>query len=149
MGVSSRAVSTEHHYRSNLRDLFFNLFEFLDAGRTSLGHAPYDGLDEQTARESLKAIERLCSTELAASFSDADINYAHLTEDGRVVLPESLQRSLKAFYDGGWDLFSLPQSMGGVGAPPSMAWASFELVSGAHGAVAIGSVEGPNGLQQQ
>ncbi len=137
MGVSSRAVSTEHHYRSNLRDLFFNLFEFLDAGRTSLGHAPYDGLDEQTARESLKAIERVCTNELAASFGDADINYAHLTDDGRVVLPESLQRSLKAFYEGGWHLFSLPQKMGGVGAPPSLAWASFEMVSGAHGAVAF------------
>lgn len=137
VGVSSRAVSTEHHYRSNLRDTFFNLFEFLDTGRSSLGHAPFDALDEQTARESLKAIEKVCVSEVAASFGDADRHPAHMTDDGRVVLPESLQRSLKAFYEGDWHRFSLPQSMGGVGAPPSLAWASYEMVSGANGAASF------------
>ncbi|MFO0647024.1 MAG: acyl-CoA dehydrogenase [Polyangiales bacterium] len=130
-------MSTEHHYRSNLRDTFFNLFEFLDTGRNSLGHAPFDALDEQTARESLKAIEKICATEVAASFGDADRHPAHMTDDGRVVLPESLQRSLRAFYEGDWHRFSLPQSMGGVGAPPSLAWASYEMVSGANGAASF------------
>ncbi len=130
-------MSTEHHYRSNLRDLFFNLFEFLDVGRTSLGRAPFDALDEGTARESLRAIEQVCSTEVAASFADADRHPARMTDDGRVVLPASLQRSLQAFYDGDWHRFSLPQHMGGVGAPPTLAWAGFELVSGANGAAAF------------
>ncbi len=42
-------MSTVHHYRSNLRDIFFNLFEFLDVGRRVLGKAPFATLDEETA----------------------------------------------------------------------------------------------------
>ncbi len=130
-------MSTEHHYRSNLRDTFFNLFEFLDVGRTTLGHAPFDALDEATARESMRAIEQICVRDVAASFADADRRPAHMTDDGRVVIPDSLARSLKAFFDGDWHRFSLPTHMGGVGAPPTLAWASFELVAGANGSAAF------------
>ena len=130
-------MSTEHHFRSNLRDTFFNLFEFLDVGNKSLGHEPFDALDEGTAKASLRAIEKICKHEVAASFSDADRRPAHMTDDGRVVLPASFMKSLQSFFDGDWHRFSLPVHMGGAGAPPTLAWASFELVSGANGAASF------------
>ena len=36
-------MSSPNHYKPNLRDLSFNLFEFLDIGRTSLGKGPFGG----------------------------------------------------------------------------------------------------------
>ena len=61
------------HYKSNLRDLEFNLFEVF--GRQDvLGHGPYTEVDADTAREMLKEVSRLAENELAESFADADRN---------------------------------------------------------------------------
>ena len=49
--------SAPHHYKSNLRDLLFNLFEFLEVGKNVLGKPPYASMDEQTARDTLKAYD--------------------------------------------------------------------------------------------
>ncbi len=125
-------MSTIHHYKSNLRDTYFNLFEFLDVGRTSLGRAPFEGLDEGTARETLRGLERHASTSLAESFAAADREGATLLPDGTVRLPESLSRSLRAFWDEGWHMMEVPPHLGGAGAPPSMIWAAFEFISGAN-----------------
>ena len=52
------------HYKSNLRDLEFNLFEVF--GRQDvLGHGPYADVDADTAREMLKEVARLAENELA------------------------------------------------------------------------------------
>ncbi|MEZ4395090.1 MAG: acyl-CoA dehydrogenase [Polyangiales bacterium] len=125
-------MSTTHHYKSNFRDTCFNLFEFLDIGRTTLGRGPFTGLDEATARETLRGIERHASTSLAESFASADREGATLLPDGTVHLPESLTRSLHAFWEEGWHLMELPAHLGGAGAPPSLIWGAFEFVSGAN-----------------
>ena len=39
--VPCSAVTTVQHYKSNLRDIFFNLFEVLDISRTALGQGPF------------------------------------------------------------------------------------------------------------
>ena len=39
-------MSITDHYKSNLRDIFFNLFEVQDIGTTSLGKGPFKGMDE-------------------------------------------------------------------------------------------------------
>ena len=67
-------MSTSHHYRSNLRDIFFNLFEFLDIGKTTLGKGPFSPMDEGTARESLVTIERIATQEIAPSLAAVDLD---------------------------------------------------------------------------
>jgi hypothetical protein len=61
------------HYKSNLRDLEFNLFEVFGRGDV-LGHGPYAEVDADTAKEMLKEVARLSEHELAESFADADRN---------------------------------------------------------------------------
>jgi alkylation response protein AidB-like acyl-CoA dehydrogenase len=118
------------HFKTNLRDIFFNLFEF--AGTTEyLGRPPFQGVDPDTARMILQEIERLAVNEFAESFVDADRHPAEFV-DGRVRLPESLKRSLDVFYDAGWHTFSMPEDFGGAGAPPSLNWAMQELWIGAN-----------------
>ena len=56
------------HYKANLRDIEFNLFEVL--GRQDiLGTGPYPDVDADTARSMLREVERLATNELAESFS--------------------------------------------------------------------------------
>jgi hypothetical protein len=52
------------HFKSNLRDTYFQLFELLEIQNTSLGKGPYAALDEATIREALKASEKLAPLRL-------------------------------------------------------------------------------------
>src|SRR5579863_2582615 len=84
------------HYKSNLRDIEFNLFEVLRR-QDLLGQAPYPGLDEETARGILAEVERLAVGPLAESFADADRNppvFDPATSSVR--MPESLRKSYRA-----------------------------------------------------
>jgi acyl-CoA dehydrogenase-like protein len=59
------------HYTANLRDLEFNLFEFLDT-KDRFGTGPFAQVDAETARGVLAEIRRLAEGPIAASFADAD-----------------------------------------------------------------------------
>ncbi len=58
------------HYKPNLRDIEFNLFEVL--GRDKLyGSGPFEEMDTETAKSILEELTRLAENELAESFTDA------------------------------------------------------------------------------
>lgn len=57
------------HYKSNVRDIEFNLFEVL--GREEiLGTGPYADLDRETVSAILAEVDHIAKTKLAESFSD-------------------------------------------------------------------------------
>ena len=120
------------HYKGNLRDLQFNLFEFLDIGTTSLGRGPFGAMDEGAVREALRVFSKLCETELGASFAEDDRAGLGRDETGMALLPPSLKRGFSAYYEGDWNRLELPESMGGLGAPPTVVWALFEPLVGAN-----------------
>ena len=120
------------HYRSNLRDLEFNLFEVFGAG-DRLGTGPYAEMDPDTAREVLKEVERLASGPLSEPFADADRNppvYDPVTKT--VTMPESFKASYQALMDSEWWRLDLPEHIGGTGAPPSLRWAASEMLLGSN-----------------
>lgn len=117
------------HYKSNRRDIEFNLFEYLKVGEY-YGTAPFASFDEVTARDALREIDRLATEEFANSFVDADRNPPELV-DGEVKLPDSVKASLDAMYDGGWHLLGVDESLGGFAAPDSLRWAIGEMLIGA------------------
>jgi hypothetical protein len=59
------------HYKSNLRDLEFNLFEVFRI-QERLGSGPFRLADEQTARTILGQLSELATGPLTESFADAD-----------------------------------------------------------------------------
>src|SRR5690606_21068342 len=123
------------HYKSNLRDLEFNLFEVFRR-QDLLGSGPYADLDEDTARSILDEVSRLAEGPLAESFEDADRNppeYDPAT--GTVKIPESFKKSYKAWMDAEWYRLDLGPDFGGTGAPRSLTWAVAEQVLGANPAV--------------
>ncbi len=123
------------HYKSNLRDIEFNLFEVFGADQ-ALGQGPFADLDADSARDVLKEVERLATHDLAASFLDSDRNPPVFDKDtGSVAMPESFLKSYSAYADGGWDTFPLSAELGGMGASPSLVWACSEMVLGANPAI--------------
>src|SRR4051794_12604341 len=120
------------HYKSNLRDIEFTLFEVL--GRADvLGSGPYVDMDAGTAREVLREVCRLAENELAASFVEGDrVPPVFDPESGSVTLPESFARSFHTLMDAEWFRLDLPRHLGGAGAPPSLRWAASEMLLGAN-----------------
>ncbi len=125
------------HYRSNLRDIEFTLFEVLGRQQV-LGEGPFADMDEETAHSILTEVERLATNELAASLLDSDRHppvFDPATSSAS--LPESFKRSYQAYVDGGWLSLDLPTEMGGTPAPPSVRWAVAEMVLGSNPAVHV------------
>src|ERR671910_538353 len=123
------------HYKSNLRDIFFNLFEVL--GRDEiLGTGPYADMDHDTAVAVLTEVDRLARTKLADSFAEVDRNLPVFDPaTGSVTLPEAFKKTFTALMESGsWQL-ELPAELGGQPTPPSVQWAVNELNVGANPAV--------------
>ncbi len=123
------------HYKSNLRDLEFNLFEVF-AGDQVLGQGPYSEVDQDTAHSILTEVERLAREELAASFIDADRNPpAYDPASNSVTIPQSFKKSYQAMMDSEFWRLDLPEALGGTEAPRSLWWALADLVLGANPAI--------------
>jgi hypothetical protein len=119
------------HYKSNVRDIEFNLFEVLRI-QDRLGTGPYAEMDEDTARQILRELERLATGPFAASFVEGDRTPLTLDEHGDVTLPDGIKASLDAFFQGEWFRLQLPEHLGGYGATPSMNWAATAMLAGAN-----------------
>jgi alkylation response protein AidB-like acyl-CoA dehydrogenase len=123
------------HYRANLRDLEFNLFEVFRRDEI-LGSGPFADVDADTARALLEEVRSLAEGPLADSFADADRHPPVYDPEAKTVtLPESFKRSYAALLEGGWDRLGLPPELGGPGLPRSVTWAASEFVLGANPAI--------------
>jgi alkylation response protein AidB-like acyl-CoA dehydrogenase len=123
------------HYKSNLRDIEFNLFEVLRR-QDVLGKPPYEELDTETVHSVLAEVNRLAVGPLADSFAEADRNPPVFDPaTGTVTIPDAFKRSYRAFTDAQWWRLDVPPGLGGTGAPRSLHWAVAELVLGANPAV--------------
>jgi alkylation response protein AidB-like acyl-CoA dehydrogenase len=123
------------HYKSNLRDIQFNLFELLDRQQI-LGSGNFPEIDKETARGILDEVNRLAVGPIADSFAEADRN-PPVFDPGTssVRMPEAFKKSYQAFEDAEWFRLELPAELGGTQAPRSVHWAVAELVLGANPAV--------------
>ncbi|WP_427887582.1 acyl-CoA dehydrogenase [Kribbella sp. GL6] len=131
------------HYKSNLRDIEFNLLEVLGRGDV-LGQGPYAEMDVDTAREVLAEVDRLAKHELAESFAEADRNPPVFDPEAHEVrMPEAFKKSYHAYMDAEWFKLELPAELGGQPTPPSLRWAAAELVLGANPPVHMYAA-GPN-----
>lgn len=120
------------HYKSDLRDIEFNLFEVFGV-RDRLGRGAFADMDEDTARSILTEVERLATGPLAASFVDADRNppvYDPAT--CTVTIPDSLKTAFRALMDSGYWALDLPPHLGGPSAPHSLRWSVAEMLLGSN-----------------
>jgi alkylation response protein AidB-like acyl-CoA dehydrogenase len=125
------------HYKSNVRDIEFNLFEVLGCEEI-LGTGPYADLDRETVSAILAEVDHIAKTKLAESFSDSDGNLpVYDPKTHSVTVPEDLKKSFRALMNSGaWQL-ELPEELGGQPTPPSVQWAVHELNIGANPSVML------------
>ena len=84
------------HYKSNVRDQVFNLFEVLGIDK-AFGEGEYSDLDVDTAREMLAEISRLAEGPVAESFVEGDRNPPVFDpETHSVALPAPFKKSVRA-----------------------------------------------------
>ncbi|MGX2996113.1 acyl-CoA dehydrogenase [Streptomyces sp. JNUCC 64] len=123
------------HYKSNLRDIEFNLFEVLGRDKT-YGTGPFAEMDVETARSVLGELARLAENELAESYADADREPpAFDPATGTAPLPASFKKSYRAFMDSEYWRLGIPEEIGGTTAPSSLIWSYAELILGSNPAI--------------
>ncbi|MGW5519623.1 acyl-CoA dehydrogenase [Nocardia africana] len=120
------------HYKANLRDIEFNLFEVLGIGAL-LEAGAYGDLDTETARGMLTEVQRLAEGPVAESFVDADRNPISFdAARHEVTVPDPLRKTVAAVNEAGWSGLGMPEDMGGVEAPSPLIWAIQEMIVAAN-----------------
>lgn len=144
------------HYKSNVRDLEFNLFEVLQV-QQRLGSGVLADSDEETARGVLAELNNLATGPLADSFEEGDRNPpTYDPETFSAKLPEAFKKSYQQLWDGEWWRLGLTNDLGGFGLPPTVQWAASELILGANPALymymagpSFAMIVNNNGTQEQ
>jgi len=114
------------HYIANVRDLEFNLFEVFDLGAV-LGTGRYSDLD--TVRTILAEAARLAEGPVAESFAFADRNPPVFDPGEHTIsVPPELAKTVEAIKEAGWWRLGLAEEIGGMAAPPPLAWAVNEMI---------------------
>jgi alkylation response protein AidB-like acyl-CoA dehydrogenase len=116
------------HYRSNVRDLEFNLFEVLGLDAV-LDSGAYGDLDTATVREILREVARLSEGPIADSFVEADRNPPRFVPgEHTITVPDSVRPAVAAFKDAGWWRIGMSEVIGGMPAPAPLTWAVNEMM---------------------
>ena len=117
------------HYKANLRDLEFNLFEVFGRDQV-LGTGPYADVDVDTAKAVLAEVRALAEGPLADSFADADRNPPVFDPDtNQVTLPESFKKSYRALRAAEWWRLETVPELGGQLVPRALVWAVLDRAS--------------------
>ena len=120
------------HYKSNMRDIEFNLFEVLGRDEV-LGTGPFAEVDVDTAKAILGEVDRMAREDLAASYVDSDRNPPVFDpETNSAPLPESFKKSYNAWMDSEYWRLQIVEELGGTPAPSSLNWAMGELILGSN-----------------
>jgi alkylation response protein AidB-like acyl-CoA dehydrogenase len=120
------------HYKSNLRDIEFNLFEVFGAG-DRMGQGVFEEVDPGTARDLLAQAQELATGALSDTFASADRNPPVYDPKAKTVtMPADFKAAYQRLIDAeGWRL-EIPAELGGIAAPPSLRWAVAELILGSN-----------------
>src|SRR3954447_5498037 len=131
----SRSPQPMGHYKSNVRDIEFNLFEVFGTDQV-LENAPFADLDAETARGMLAEVAKLAEGPLAESFADADRNPPVFDPETHTVkISDGFKKSYKTMQDAEWWRVETIPELGGQLVPRTLVWAIAEQILGANPAL--------------
>jgi alkylation response protein AidB-like acyl-CoA dehydrogenase len=123
------------HFKSNVRDVEFNLFEVFGTDQI-LEKTPFQDLDVETARGMIAEVAKLAEGPLAESFADADRNPPVFDPETHTVkIPDSFKKSYKVMEDSEWWRVETLPELGGQLVPRTLVWAIAEQILGANPAL--------------
>ncbi len=119
------------HYKSNVRDIEFNLFEMFDTDEI-LKTGEFGDLDTDTVKIMLEESSKLAEGPVADAFESTDRKPPTFDPDTHVVtLPQALKDSVNAWTEADWEKIGLIEEVGGIPAPATVSWAINEFMCGA------------------
>ena len=119
------------HYKSNVRDIEFNLFELFDTDDV-LKTGAFGDLDSETVRIMLDEASRLAEGPVAEPFAETDRKPPTFDPDTHdVSLPDNLKDAINAWVDADWLKLGIEEEIGGIPAPSTISWAVSEFMAGA------------------
>ncbi len=120
-----------NHFKANLRDTTFMLFEVLGRGDV-YGQGPFENIDTTMAKNVLgMAVDT--ARVMGESYMDDDRHptvYDPATKT--VTLSDGFKRAYHAYLDSELFRFGLPVELEGAGAPPSLTWSMNEFFLAGH-----------------
>ena len=120
------------HYKSNVRDLEFNLFEVLDLDK-ALSTSQFGDLTAETVRDWLYEAARQAEGPLAQPYADADRRPPTFDPTTHSVqLSASFKAAVRFWRDSGWLQIGIDEVLGGVRVPEPVKWAISEFLVGGH-----------------
>src|SRR6201994_51635 len=123
------------HFKSNVRDVEFNLFEVFGTDAL-LGAQPFADLDEETAKGMIAEVAKLAEGPLAESFADADRNPPVFDPDtNSVTTSAAFRKSYKTPQDSEWRRLETLPELGGQLVPRTLVWGVAEQVLGSNPAL--------------
>ena len=131
--LSGRGGRQMSHYRSNLRDLEFNLFEVFGVGQAA-GQPRPSPIWTWTPPAASWPRCRLAREDLAASYADdrPRTRRSSTRPPTRSTMPDGVQRSYQAFMDSEFWRMDLPAELDGTAAPRAFWWSLAEMVLGSN-----------------
>jgi hypothetical protein len=120
------------HYKANLRDIEFNLFEVFGVDKLLGSHA-YPDIDVDAARSVLAEAARMARDDLAASYLASDREppvFDPATHSVR--MPDGFRKSYESFMDAEFWRMDLPGDLDGTPVPRALWWSFAEMVLGSN-----------------
>ncbi|MFO0746094.1 MAG: acyl-CoA dehydrogenase [Myxococcota bacterium] len=117
-------------FHADMRDIRFNLFDFLDVASLSK-HERFKDVDPATMSDILDAALDQATGILFPTNEIGDRQGVRL-ENGNVILPDGFKEVYKAFNEAGWNSLSFRPEQGGQGYPFTLHIASQELFTAAN-----------------
>jgi hypothetical protein len=117
-------------FYADLRDIRFNLFDFLDLGALAK-HERFKDCDLATMNDIIDAAEQQSREILFACNEEGD-RHGVKFDAGKVTLPPSFKAAYKAFSEAGWNGLSMRPENGGQGFPVTLHIASQEMFTAAN-----------------
>ena len=119
-----------NHYKADLRELEFALFEQFELGKLLKTNA-FKHIGEEDARLILKEGYTFATSVVGPTMVSAD-RTGCVIDKGLAKAPPELREVWKKYYADGWNMLTQPESNGGQGAPQLLGVAVTEMMSGAN-----------------
>lgn len=111
-------------FKTDLRDIYFNLFQMLKIQERS-------ELSENDLKDVINEYNKFTEKEIYPVRSIGDQQGVHL-KDGKVTIPPAFHPPLKKFYENGWYGIGYPEAIGGMPAPHSISLLCQSIMNGAN-----------------
>ena len=112
-------------YKTDLEDIYFNLFELLEVQNNT------DVFEVSDMKEIIREFDKFVEHEVFPTRKGSDEEGVKL-EDGGVKVPKCFQKPNQLMYENGWFGLGLPEELGGIPSLESVTTACSSIITGAN-----------------